>query len=101
MHHHALEASRAGALAVADARHRLDERRRRLGRAGPAAAVTAGLRLDAVAARTKAVDPARTLARGWSITRTADGRLVRHPDQVTTGETPDHHAGRRHPPRAG
>ncbi len=87
VHRHAMQASRAGAMAVADARHRLDERRRRLHRSAPAALVTAGLRLDAVAARTEAVDPARTLARGWSITRTADGHLVRHPDQVSTGET--------------
>jgi exodeoxyribonuclease VII large subunit len=86
VHHHATAASRAGARAVADARHRLDERRRRLGRAAPAVAATAGLRLEAVAARTAAVDPARTLARGWSITRTGDGRLVRHRDDVTTGD---------------
>ncbi len=31
-------------------------------------------------------DPARTLARGWSLTRTADGRLVRSPDDVTAGD---------------
>lgn len=86
VHHHAMAASRAGALAVAGARHRLDERRRRLGRAAPAAAVTAGLRLEAISARTAAVDPARTLARGWSITRTVDGRLVRHPDEAPAGD---------------
>ena len=80
------EASRAGALAVADARHRLDERRRRLTRCGPGATVAAGLRLEALTARTAAVDPARALARGWSITRTADGRLVRHADDVAAGD---------------
>ena len=34
-------------------------------------------RLVLHAARAAAYDPARSLARGWSITRTADGRLVR------------------------
>lgn len=37
-------------------------------------------------ARVDAVDPARTLARGWSITRTAGGRIVRRPDDVAPGE---------------
>jgi len=34
-------------------------------------------RLDGVEGRVRALDPARTLARGWSITRTTDGRVVR------------------------
>jgi exodeoxyribonuclease VII large subunit len=37
------------------------------------------------AARLDAVDPARVLARGWSITRTADGRLVRSPADAEPG----------------
>ncbi|HSH23241.1 MAG TPA: exodeoxyribonuclease VII large subunit, partial [Acidimicrobiales bacterium] len=41
--------------------------------------------LDAVAARVSAADPARALARGWSLTHTADGRLVRSPDDVAPG----------------
>ena len=46
--------------------------------------------LDAVAERVRLLDPASTMARGWSITRTADGRTVRtaaelHPgDQIVT-----------------
>jgi exodeoxyribonuclease VII large subunit len=36
-------------------------------------------------ARARALDPAHTLARGWSITRTADGRLVRRPSDVAPG----------------
>jgi exodeoxyribonuclease VII large subunit len=31
------------------------------------------------------LDPQRTLERGWSITRDAAGRLLRHPDQVRSG----------------
>ena len=33
--------------------------------------------LDAVAARVRLLDPVHTMARGWSITRTADGAVVR------------------------
>lgn len=55
---------------IADATTRL--------RARPARVLaSAERRLDALAAQTRALDPARTLARGWSITRTADGRVVR------------------------
>ncbi|HEX7095587.1 MAG TPA: exodeoxyribonuclease VII large subunit [Acidimicrobiales bacterium] len=47
-------------------------------RARPARVLGAAERhLDALAAQVRALDPARTLARGWSITRTADGRVVR------------------------
>ena len=44
-------------------------------------------RLDATEARVRAYDPARVLARGWSLTRTADGRLVRDPSAVAPGDT--------------
>jgi exodeoxyribonuclease VII large subunit len=44
-------------------------------------------RLGAIEARLGAVDPAQALARGWSITRRADGTLVRSPDDVAAGET--------------
>jgi exodeoxyribonuclease VII large subunit len=39
-------------------------------------------RLDVVAARVAALDPAVQLARGWSITRDADGRVVRSTDDL-------------------
>jgi exodeoxyribonuclease VII large subunit len=32
------------------------------------------------------LDPARALARGWSITRTADGALVRHAASLHPGD---------------
>ena len=38
-------------------------------------------------AQVRALDPVRTLARGWSITRTATGDVVRSPDDVHAGET--------------
>jgi exodeoxyribonuclease VII large subunit len=42
--------------------------------------------LGLVAARVDAADPARALARGWSLTRTADGRLVRRATDLSAGE---------------
>ncbi len=41
--------------------------------------------LERWALRTKALDPAVTLARGWSITRRADGQLVRSPEDAPPG----------------
>ena len=42
--------------------------------------------LAGIDARVRALDPVNVLARGWSITRTADGRVVRDPDEVAPGE---------------
>ena len=41
--------------------------------------------LDATEARVRGLDPAQVLARGWSITRDADGRLVRSTADVAPG----------------
>ena len=46
---------------------------------------TAERRLDAIISRVDAVDPARVLARGWSITRTTGGTLVRGPADAPPG----------------
>mgnify|MGYP001426492085 CR=1 FL=1 len=43
-------------------------------------------RLDGVAGRLRALDPARIVARGWSITRRADGSLVRSVADVSPGD---------------
>ena len=42
--------------------------------------------LDAVEQRVRLLDPVHTMARGWSITRTVDGRTVRHAAQVQPGD---------------
>jgi exonuclease VII large subunit len=42
--------------------------------------------LDAVAERVRLLDPAQTMARGWSITRTADGRTVRDSAALQPGD---------------
>ncbi len=56
---------------------RLDRASGRLVAAARRAPLEAERSLAASAARAGAFDPARALARGWSITHTADGRLVR------------------------
>jgi exodeoxyribonuclease VII large subunit len=42
--------------------------------------------LDVAAARLRVLDPAAALARGWSITRRADGTLVRSTAGLAAGE---------------
>jgi exodeoxyribonuclease VII large subunit len=43
--------------------------------------------VDALAARLSVLDPANLLRRGWSITRTAGGDVVRSVDQLAAGDT--------------
>ncbi|HEY5424334.1 MAG TPA: exodeoxyribonuclease VII large subunit [Ilumatobacteraceae bacterium] len=43
--------------------------------------------IDAVAARVRLLDPVHTLARGWSITRTSTGQIVRDAADVAPGDT--------------
>lgn len=45
------------------------------------------LSIDAAAERLRLLDPATTMARGWSITRTADGRTVRDATRLAPGDT--------------
>jgi len=105
--------ARRGALAgregLRQADERLIERSRRTGRAGrdglaradqqldvQAAALpkltdrilrSATTHLDHIDARLRAADPAVLLRRGWSITRTADGDVVRTVADVAKGDT--------------
>jgi exodeoxyribonuclease VII large subunit len=43
--------------------------------------------IEAVAARVRLLDPAHTMARGWSITRAADGTIVRNAAELQAGAT--------------
>lgn len=88
----ALETSAARIAAAADRRIAaattgLDREGARLGRAAGRALTDADRHLAVLAARTDALDPARALARGWSVTRTADGRVVRDPAALHPGDT--------------
>jgi exodeoxyribonuclease VII large subunit len=64
---------------------RLDDRRRRVVSRAGAVIDRANDRLDVTSARLGALDPAVQLARGWSITRAADGRLIRSITDVEPG----------------
>ncbi len=106
---HAARARRAGTAATARAEHRLGRdlgrltgaarvqvrdatasvaaAERRLAARPPRVVAEAERALDAVEARVRALDPERALARGWSITSRADGRVVRSPADVAPGDT--------------
>jgi len=65
---------------------RLEHRRDQVARAAASVPAAQERRLTALAVHVDALDPARTLARGYSITRTADGRLVRAAHDVAAGD---------------
>jgi exodeoxyribonuclease VII large subunit len=73
--------------AVTRADERLDDRVGRLQRRAPQILSERALAIDNLEKRVALLDPANVLARGWSITRTADGRVVRSVADVTTGDT--------------
>ena len=66
---------------------RLAAQSARLSRAATTAQRTETARLDLLATRVQAVDPIRTLARGWSITRNAKGQIIRSVDDVQENDT--------------
>jgi exodeoxyribonuclease VII large subunit len=67
-------------------RHRvLEARQRRLATHGQHRLDRAGMRLAASEAVVRALDPRRVLERGYSITRDADGRVLRRSDAVAAG----------------
>ncbi|MCB0994035.1 MAG: exodeoxyribonuclease VII large subunit [Acidimicrobiales bacterium] len=74
-----------GRAHVGAERSRLTALRSRLERAAPRAGSRAARDLDSASERLRLLDPATTLARGWSIVRTADGTLVRSIDQALVG----------------
>jgi exodeoxyribonuclease VII large subunit len=75
-----LQASTRSALTVASGRH--DQTQARLARSGPRAARRGEQHLAALESRLASLDPARLLARGWSVTRGADGAVIRSVEQA-------------------
>jgi len=68
-------------------RHRMTTTTARLSRTIETTTKSEKQSLDLFAARLSAVDPVRTLARGWSITRTTSGTVVRRTGDVSRGDT--------------
>jgi exodeoxyribonuclease VII large subunit len=71
--------------ALDGARRDLDHASSRLERRAPDLLVAHYRSLDAAASRLALLDQANLLARGWSITRTATGEVVRSTDDVESG----------------
>ena len=59
---------------------------RRVVHRSPRALAEAERTVAGIEALVRGLDPDRTLARGWSITRRADGTVVRHPRDVAAGD---------------
>ena len=66
---------------------RLDDKVKRLRRSPLATLDRQAERLAGITNNLRALDPARILARGWSITRLADGTLVRSVTDTAVGDT--------------
>ena len=67
------------------ASRRLDSATSTLTSAAARSLRTADRDLDSLAARARALDPARIMERGWSITRNADGTVIRSIDDLAPG----------------
>jgi len=72
---------------VHELEQRLDDTATRLHRAAGARLSRAAERLAAVAGQLDTLSPLNVLRRGYSLTHTADGRLVRDPADVSPGDT--------------
>jgi exodeoxyribonuclease VII large subunit len=66
---------------------RLDDTAARLHRAAKLRVIQAGLKLAELSARLETLSPLQVLARGYSLTHTADGCLVRDADSLEPGDT--------------
>lgn len=69
-----------------DLEQRLDDTAARLARAVRLRLVQASQKLAAVSAQLETLSPLQVLARGYSLTHTADGRLVRDPSELRPGD---------------
>jgi exodeoxyribonuclease VII large subunit len=72
---------------IRDLEQKLDDTAARLNRAAKVRLALAQERLAAVAGQLETLSPLNVLNRGYSLTRTADGRLVRDPADVQPGDT--------------
>ncbi len=79
--------TRSGPAVLGRATERLDNSAARLGERPVRLLERAGQRLDVLTARIGSLDPAVQIARGWTITRTADGSIVRSTSDVSPNAT--------------
>jgi exodeoxyribonuclease VII large subunit len=68
-----------------DAARAIDECGRRVGDLGQRGLALAAMRVDNAERAVRVLDPQRVLERGYSITRTADGRVLRRVDDAPVG----------------
>jgi exodeoxyribonuclease VII large subunit len=71
---------------VRELEQRLDDTAQRLERAANQQVIQAGAKLAALAARLETLSPLNVLTRGYSLTQTADGKLVRAAEDVKPGD---------------
>ena len=83
---HVQRTRRASHRVTAAERVRVDHLSRRIGPAGDRVLERTGERLATLSVRAAVHDPSVAMARGWSITRRADGTVVRSIDDVADGD---------------
>jgi exodeoxyribonuclease VII large subunit len=71
---------------VRDLEQRLDDTAARLHRAGGKRVIQVREKLEAIAARLESLSPLNVLTRGYSLTHTDDGKLIRAASDVRVGE---------------
>jgi exodeoxyribonuclease VII large subunit len=71
---------------LAEGERRLADAAQRLSSRAPLRLAAEERHLTGLEARVRALDPVNVLARGWTITRSADGAVVRSPDHVAAGD---------------
>jgi exodeoxyribonuclease VII large subunit len=71
---------------LGDGSRHLDQLAVRVSARAPARLGAEERHLAGIEARVRALDPVNVLARGWTITRSADGSVVRSPHDVAAGE---------------
>ena len=86
MERHRVRAEELGTRTVKQAIATLDGSERTLTSAGGRLVRAEGRRLDASAARLRALDPTRVLDRGYTITRDRDGQVVKRAAALSTGD---------------
>jgi len=86
LHDAARRVHRGVPVALTRERRLLDAQRRRATDAGRRGVRDGVHRLDMAEARLRALDPRRVLERGYTITRTGDGSVLRSPTTVREGD---------------